>query len=289
MMRKIFIPLLFMIMLSTSVLAVWGSSRTITGNDVTITVSPGDGFDVFTITESVKGAIIVDNSFPSNCGLALNKLTCDYEGTVQGTISYKTVGTGEAGGTIDGVNSATFASATKTITGDTKIVPPKTTLQCVKIYEDKDGDGFGNPAAFKETCDVIPAGTVTDNTDCNDNDRKVHPGATELCNNLDDNCDNQVDELFNKMTDNNNCGTCGNVCVTGRICSSGTCVTQQPVLQQPGVSCTQDSQCLSGENCLNQKCSTLLNDIKTILNDNTKVTLQKLSAIASALAKYFST
>jgi Na+-translocating ferredoxin:NAD+ oxidoreductase RnfC subunit len=27
----------------------------------------------------------------------------------------------------------------------------------------------------------------------------------------------------NRQTDNNNCGTCGNVCPAGQICSNGTC------------------------------------------------------------------
>ncbi|MBU1382068.1 SUMF1/EgtB/PvdO family nonheme iron enzyme [Myxococcota bacterium] len=56
------------------------------------------------------------------------------------------------------------------------------------------------------------------------------PSGVEVCDNQDNNCDGQVDEGFNKNTDVNNCGSCGNVCsasaplhmvVTG--CSSGNC------------------------------------------------------------------
>jgi len=50
-------------------------------------------------------------------------------------------------------------------------------------YQDADSDGFGNPAVSQEACSQ-PEGYVPDNTDCNDSNPAVNPGATEVCNEI---------------------------------------------------------------------------------------------------------
>jgi len=66
----------------------------------------------------------------------------------------------------------------------------------VIYFYDADGDGFGDlnfPGAF---C-VQPPSFVTNSNDCNDSNFSVNENASELCNNIDDDCDNLVDEGFN--------------------------------------------------------------------------------------------
>ncbi len=65
-----------------------------------------------------------------------------------------------------------------------------------EFFTDADGDGFGDSASSVTTC-VQPAGTVTDDGDCDDGDAASFPGAAELCDGLDNDCDGAVpaDEL----------------------------------------------------------------------------------------------
>jgi len=61
-------------------------------------------------------------------------------------------------------------------------------------YADADGDGFGDPDAPAEGC-AEPTGHVHDATDCDDSEPTAHPGAEEVCDEVDNDCDGDVDEL----------------------------------------------------------------------------------------------
>jgi hypothetical protein len=64
-------------------------------------------------------------------------------------------------------------------------------------YKDADRDGYGDPSVSIQSCKK-PRRYVTDNTDCNDSDRKVYPNAEEICDGKDNNCNVQIDEGVQK-------------------------------------------------------------------------------------------
>jgi parallel beta-helix repeat protein len=68
-----------------------------------------------------------------------------------------------------------------------------TTTPTFTYYNDYDTDGYGNLTDFIEASSQ-PAGYVTNNTDCNDVNAAINPGATELCDGVDNDCDSITDE-----------------------------------------------------------------------------------------------
>ncbi len=98
---------------------------------------------------------------------------------------------------------ATDAGPDRDMDGSPDVIdcaPDDTTLvgqRCPVV--DGDGDGFSPP------------------DDCDDGDASVFPGATELCNGVDDNCDGMIDERCVACTSDAECAA-------GQTCTRGMCV-----------------------------------------------------------------
>jgi len=61
------------------------------------------------------------------------------------------------------------------------------------FFTDADADGFGDAATPVRAC-ALPEGATVDDTDCDDSNAEIHPEATEVCDELDNDCDSVVDE-----------------------------------------------------------------------------------------------
>jgi len=61
-------------------------------------------------------------------------------------------------------------------------------------YIDYDADGYGSDAYTQVSCTPPGAGWVSNATDCKDTSNKAYPGAVEICDGTDNNCNGQTDE-----------------------------------------------------------------------------------------------
>lgn len=77
-------------------------------------------------------------------------------------------------------------------------------------YDDLDGDGYGNDNTVIITCYGGNPGQILVGGDCNDANANIYPGATELCNLVDDNCSYTIDEGFD--ADGDGYTSCGGDC-----------------------------------------------------------------------------
>lgn len=63
----------------------------------------------------------------------------------------------------------------------------------ITFYSDGDADGFGNPNITVEAC-AQNDGFVSTGTDCHDGNAAIYPGAEEICDGEDNDCNDEIDE-----------------------------------------------------------------------------------------------
>ncbi len=90
-------------------------------------------------------------------------------------------------------------------------------IEVSRWYSDADGDGYGHPAEYLDTC-APDEGWVQVGDDCSPNEDWVYPGAPEECNEEDEDCDRVIDEDFDLDGD----GYQSDVCEGGDDCDDSS-------------------------------------------------------------------
>jgi len=110
-------------------------------------------------------------------------------------------------------------------------------------YPDSDQDGYGSAFGEVVSCHD-PGGYVSSSDDCNDSDSAVNPGASEICDGRDQDCDGEVDEgvMSEWYTDNDGDGFGGEDVVdwacegpTGSASETGDCDDADASVSPAGV------------------------------------------------------
>lgn len=60
-------------------------------------------------------------------------------------------------------------------------------------YRDADNDTYRSSANGVQAC-TLPSAYVMNNSDCNNSNSAIHPGETEVCDGVDNDCDGQIGE-----------------------------------------------------------------------------------------------
>jgi hypothetical protein len=97
-------------------------------------------------------------------------------------------------------------------------------------FDDADGDGFGDDSTEEWVCEATE-NQVQIGGDCNDSDAAVYPGAAEICNGIDDDCDAATSESQTV----NFVGTDGVLVDVSDVYASGTFTNPaQPIQTEDG-------------------------------------------------------
>ena len=67
-------------------------------------------------------------------------------------------------------------------------------------YPDEDGDGYGDSSATAETSCMEVSGLVSNGSDCDDDDADISPDATEICDGVDNDCNDEIDDAEDATT-----------------------------------------------------------------------------------------
>ena len=157
------------------------------------------------------GAVEYCDGADDNCdgqideSAAVDALTwySDADGDTYGSASTSAVACSAPSGFVadatdcDDSDPSEFPGAVERCDGDDDncdgVADEATAVDATRWYMDADTDGYGDAATSQVACDQ-PAGYLDNADDCDDTDLSEYPGAAEVCDGDDDDCDGTIDE-----------------------------------------------------------------------------------------------
>lgn len=122
-----------------------------------------------------------------------------------------------------------------------KVADEADSVGCTMYYYDGDQDGYGKISVSVCSCSKPSNYYVGNSLDCVDTQESVFPGAIEICNGKDDDCDGQIDEGVCTVTyyyhDYDGDGYTGS---TQHSCTGPNCVPADGITQQTAVDCNDN-------------------------------------------------
>jgi hypothetical protein len=74
--------------------------------------------------------------------------------------------------------------------------------------------------------------------------------SDEICDGIDNNCDDRIDEGYNFENDPDNCGMCGHACKSNQVCDHGFCTYfDRASCGELRLPCPNDTDCTRDGNC----------------------------------------
>ena len=129
-------------------------------------------------------------------GYVINSTDCDDADADLNTADADTDGVSTCDGDCDDAAATTYPGADETcdeVDNDCDTSIDEDATDFGTFYADTDEDGYGDADSALDACEQ-PDGYLTDSSDCDDGTATTFPGADETCNEVDDDCDTDIDE-----------------------------------------------------------------------------------------------